>query len=254
MTILHVTDFHFNQRWFDWLLRAAPANDLTVLSGDLLDARASTPLRAQIEWVTTWLNAFPRPLCVCSGRHDLEWEPARQRWMPAYWLRELRNPLVRTDGQRVVLNGVSVLSIGATTRPKGGDADVWVVHTPPAGTLVATRGDGVESGDRDLMAAVLRHQPQLVLSGHVHAPLHWRERRDGTVFVNPGRNPAAAFPNHVLVRTDTQQCQLIAGPRVHGRPLDFAASVVAPLRDEDLPAASGFSQSGTEAAIAPALL
>jgi len=28
------------------------------------------------------------------------------------------------------------MNIGFTTRPKGGDADIWVVHNPPAGTPV----------------------------------------------------------------------------------------------------------------------
>ena len=51
MTILHVTDFHSNKRWFDWLLHRAPAHDLVVMSGDMLDLGTATPQRRQIEWV-----------------------------------------------------------------------------------------------------------------------------------------------------------------------------------------------------------
>lgn len=213
MTILHVTDFHFNQRWFDWLLHRAPAHDFVVMSGDMLDLAAATPHRLQIEWVSDWLNAFPRPISVCSGNHDLEWDSAAGRWTPAYWLRDIVNPRVWTDGQRVALNGLSLLNIGATTRPKGGEADVWVVHAPPSKTLVATRPNGADAGDPDLVAPTRRYAPKVVLSGHVHAPLHWREQRDATLFLNPGRNDSADFPNHILLRTDRMSCQFVGAPR-----------------------------------------
>ena len=214
MTILHVSDFHFNQRWFDWLLHSAPPHDLVVMSGDLLDHAAATPQRRQIEWVTGWLNAFPRALSVCSGNHDMEWASAAERWTPAYWLRALANPLVWTDGQRVELDGLSLLNIGVTTRPKGGEADAWVVHAAPTGTLVSTRASGADWGDPDLVAPVRRHAPRLVFTGHVHAPRHWRELRDGTLFLNPGQGEAdAAFPNHILVETDTRHCRFVSPAR-----------------------------------------
>ena len=210
MTILHVTDFHFNKRWFDWLLHRAPPHDLVVMSGDMLDLAGATPHRKQIAWVTDWLNHFPRPMCVCSGNHDLEWHDQMERWMPAYWIRYLSNRNVWRDGQRIELDGVSILNIGCSMRPKGAHADIWVVHAPPSKTLVAARTDGSEGGDLDLVEPVRRYAPKLVLSGHVHNPLHWRERRDSTLFLNPGHNPDAAFPNHILVRTETMSSQFYA--------------------------------------------
>ena len=209
MTILHVTDFHFNKRWFDWLLHRAPAHDLVVMSGDMLDLSVATPHRRQIEWVSNWLNDFPRPISLCSGNHDLEWDSEAERWTPAYWLRDITNFHVWTDGQRIALNGLSFLNIGATTQPKGGEADVWVVHAPPSKTLVAQRSDGVDAGDPDLVFPARRDTPRLVLSGHVHNPLHWREYRDGTLFLNPGYDPGAEFPNHILVKTDHFSSQLV---------------------------------------------
>ncbi len=213
MTILHVTDFHFNKRWFDWLLHRAPAHDLVVMSGDMLDLTAVTPHGRQIEWVSGWLNDFPRPIAVASGNHDLEWDSRTERWTPAYWLRRLVNPSVWTDGQRVALNGLSILNIGATTRPKGGAADVWVAHAPPSGTAVATRPDGTDAGDHDLVPAVERYAPRLVLSGHVHNAIRWREQRHGTLFLNPGCDPDALFPNHILVETDRLSSELITAAR-----------------------------------------
>jgi Icc-related predicted phosphoesterase len=231
MTILHVTDFHFNKRWFDWLLHRAPFHDLVVMSGDMHDISAVTPQRRQIEWVSDWLNDFPRPIAVCSGNHDLEWDFEAERWTPAYWLRDIVNPFVWADGQRVELNGISFLNIGATTRPKGGDADVWVVHAPPSKTLVATRPGGADAGDPDLAAAVRRYTPRLVFSGHVHTPTHWREHREATLFLNPGRGEDAALPNHILVRTDDMSSRLVCASHEEERTAESAGSVTIGAQD-----------------------
>jgi predicted phosphodiesterase len=217
MIILHVTDFHFNQHWFDWLLHRAPAHDLVVMSGDMLDLSVATPQRRQIAWVSDWLNDFPRPISVCSGNHDLEWDSETERWLPAYWLRDLVNPHVWTDSQRVELNGTSILNIGCATRPKGGEAEIWVVHAGPTNTLVTARASGGDGGDPDLNASVIRYAPRLVLSGHVHDPVDWRQRDDTTTFLNPGYVPHARIPNHILVRTDDLSCRFFGTPREESR-------------------------------------
>jgi Icc-related predicted phosphoesterase len=214
MTILHVTDFHFNKRWFDWLLHRAPPHDLTVMTGDMLNLADATPQRKQIAWVRDWIDAYPRLMCLCSGNHDLEWDAEFERWTPAYWLREIGNANVWTDGQRVELNGVSILNIGCTTRPKGGEADIWVVHAAPNNTLVTARATGGDGGDPDLGEPVRRYAPRLVLSGHVHDPMHWREHHEPTTYLNPGRAADALFPNHILVRTDRLTCQFEAVRRL----------------------------------------
>jgi Icc-related predicted phosphoesterase len=209
MTILHVTDFHFNKRWFDWLPDNAPAHDVLVMSGDMLNLSDAAPHQKQIDWVSDWINDYPRPLCVCSGNHDLEWDAEAELWTPAYWLRDLASSSVWVDGQRVALDGLSLLNISCTTRPKGGEADIWVVHAPPTQTLVATRTSGRDAGDPDLVNSVRRYAPRVVLSGHVHDPLHWCEQQDATLYLNPGRTPDAPFPNHILLRTDDVSCELI---------------------------------------------
>ena len=213
MTILHVTDFHYNQRWFDWLLDQAPPHDLLAMSGDMLDLTAATPHRLQIAWVSNWLNDYPRALCVCSGNHDLEWDDASERWAPARWLRDLANLKVSTDGQRVVAHGLSILSIGCTTRPKGAKADIWITHAAPAQTPVAIRLVGTDGGDPELIAAVRRHAPRLVLAGHVHDPVDWCHATPSTLFLNPGRTADAAFPNHILINTDRMECRLLTAHR-----------------------------------------
>ncbi len=213
MTILHVSDFHFNKHWFDWLLHRAPAHDLAVMSGDMLDLASATPHRRQIAWVADWLREYPRPLCVASGNHDLEWSDELERWTPAYWLRDIENPNLWVDGRRVEMDGTSILNIGCATRPKGGEADIWAVHAAPTNTLVTARAAGGDGGDPDMVAAVRRHAPRLVLSGHVHDPLHWCQRDRGTLFLNPGRDAWADSPNHILVNTDRMSCRFVGALR-----------------------------------------
>lgn len=217
MTILHVTDLHFNQLWFDWLLHRAPPHDLTVISGDLLDLASATPHRRQIAWVSDWLGRYPRPLCVASGNHDLEWHDRTARWMPAYWLRFVANPHVWSDSQRIELDGTSILNIGCTTRPKGGEADIWVVHAGPSRTLVTTRASGGDGGDPDLQASLKRYAPRLVLSGHVHDPVHWRQHDGTTLYLNPGWAAQAEIPNHILVRTEDLSCRFFSASREQSR-------------------------------------
>lgn len=231
MTILHVTDFHFNQRWFDWLRERAPEHDLLVMSGDLLDLAAPTPTGKQIDWVSAWLADYPTPISVCSGNHDLMWDSEAERWRPAYWLREISNPNLSVDGQQNTLDGFTTLNIGCATRPKGRDADAWVVHGPPAMTGVARRANGRDGGDIDLVAPLKRHAPAFVFCGHVHDPSCWFEHHGPSLLLNPGRLHGAPFPNHLIVQTDSRACAHVsaatsARPEIRLTP-DVPATILA---------------------------
>lgn len=180
------------------------------------------------------MNAYPRPLCVCSGNHDLEWFDAVERWAPAYWLRDRVNPKVWIDGQRVTFDDVSILNIGCTTRPKGGVADIWVVHAPPTGTAVSRRETGFEGGDPELVAAVDRYAPRLVLAGHVHDPARWYHEAGGTPYLNPGRNREAPCPNHILVESGTLAAQRFTRHATEMRGCVAAAAEPAPASEPEL--------------------
>lgn len=210
MTILHVTDFHFNQRWFDWLRYRAPAHDLLVMSGDLLDQASPISSQKQMAWVSAWLAEYPGAVCVCSGNHDLEWDAQLERWQPAYWLRDIDNPQLWTDGQTARFGEASIAVMGCATRPKGRPADLWVAHAPPAATAVARRHNGYDGGDVDLIAPVKIHRPRIVFSGHVHDPVRWHEQAGATLLLNPGRDEHAPFPNHILVDTGTFACEHVS--------------------------------------------
>lgn len=214
MIILHVTDLHFNQRWYDWLSQRAPAHDLLIISGDLLDLACATPATRQAAWVTDWARSIATPMCVCSGNHDLEWDSALERWRPALWLRGMAGPNRWVDGQSGTFGGLRFLSIGCTTRPKGGAADVWVVHAPPAGVLTGRRTSGRDAGDPELAPRIARFSPQIVCSGHVHDPAHWCTRSSGTLYLNPGHTADASIPNHILIDTEQMFARGVIGCRV----------------------------------------
>ncbi|MDD3181164.1 MAG: metallophosphoesterase family protein [Opitutaceae bacterium] len=224
MTVLHVADLHFQKRWFHWLSASAPQHDLLVIAGDLLDLAQGGCPASQMAWVSDWVRDYPGRLCLCSGDHDLEWDNLAEIWRPAYWLRDLSQPGVWVDGERFDLGGLSFQSIGFSTKPKGGAADVWVVHAPPSHTMVARRrANGCDAGDPELRLGVRKYRPRLVLCGHLHDTYAWRDQQDSIVYLNPGRNDRASFPNHII--WDTAQN---AGRRV----TDVAAGSIEPDPDQ----------------------
>lgn len=68
---------------------------------------------------------------------------------------------------------------------------VIVAHSPPRGTNCDMVAPGVHVGSRALRAWVERHQPPLVLSGHIHESPRvsgaWRDTIGRTISVNPGQ-------------------------------------------------------------------
>lgn len=203
MNILHVTDLHLNPRWYEWLIAEAPRHDLLCISGDLLSDHDPAPNRRQISRATEWLRRIDRPMVICSGNHDLEWDEARERWQPARWLRDLAGPQVWVDGDSFDRGALRFHAISCTTHPKGAFADVWVVHAPPSGLAVGRRQFGNDNGDPDLNESVLRFGPRVVLCGHVHEPSSWFEQQDGVMYLNPGSVNQGRFPNHILFDTDS---------------------------------------------------
>jgi Icc-related predicted phosphoesterase len=68
---------------------------------------------------------------------------------------------------------------------------IHVLHSPPRDTRCDLTGGGVHVGSRAVRAHVERHQPPLVLSGHIHesprASGAWRDAIGRTPVVNPGQ-------------------------------------------------------------------
>lgn len=210
MKILHVTDLHLNLRWMEWLRTSAPPSDLLCISGNLLDRGNPLPYAEQVKLALDWLQAIERPLCVCSGDHDLEWDERHGCWRKALWLEQTLGPGMFGDGSVFTLDGLDVHSVSLTTYPKGAPADIWVVHPPPSGTAVAREYSGPDYGDPTLPDAISRWKPKLVLCGRVHQPASWFERCDGVMYLNPGCLRTARFPGHILIDTETfEACRVV---------------------------------------------
>ena len=68
---------------------------------------------------------------------------------------------------------------------------VFVLHSPPRGTRCDMIGAATHVGSRAIRAFIERHQPPLVLSGHIHESPRvsnaWRDTIGRTVIVNPGQ-------------------------------------------------------------------
>jgi len=68
---------------------------------------------------------------------------------------------------------------------------VYVLHSPPRGTRCDMIGAGAHVGSRAIRAFIERHQPPLVLSGHIHesprVSSSYRDEIGRAVVVNPGQ-------------------------------------------------------------------
>jgi Icc-related predicted phosphoesterase len=74
---------------------------------------------------------------------------------------------------------------------QAGPDTLYMLHSPPRGTLCDLIGARAHVGSRAIRAFVERRQPPLVLSGHIHESPRvsgaWRDAIGRTVVVNPGQ-------------------------------------------------------------------
>ncbi len=213
MRVLHVSDFHLNERWFAWLVDRAPACDLICYTGDFLDLFSRVPISDQVRHVTRWLADLEQPLLFCSGNHDLEEVGS----CDGAWLREVLPLSCGGDGDVWHIGGFTVQSCGwgvacQLARP----VDVFLHHAPPAGCTTAISGtDGRDVGDfnlgEDLRAGLF--PAGIILSGHQHTPQRWHDRC-GAISVNPGVNPGARVPNFILVDLPRKRAQWFVDGRL----------------------------------------
>jgi Icc-related predicted phosphoesterase len=207
MRILVVSDLHYSLRQFDWVVDAAPEFDLVVLAGDHLDISSTVECDAQIVVVLRYLELLSTllPVVVSSGNHDLTGSDANGE-AAALWLDEARSTRVVTDGDSLVL-GDTLITVcpwwdGPTGRQAVADqlaADgarrpgrwIWVYHWPPTDSPTSWTGRR-HYGDVDLAGWIREHQPDIVLTGHVHEPPFkpdgsWADRIGDTWVFNAGR-------------------------------------------------------------------
>lgn len=207
MRILLVSDLHYTLPQLDWVVRAASSVDLVVLAGDLLDISSPVPLDAQAVVILRYLALMraQTQVAVGSGNHDLT-GPDPQGEQAALWLGGARASGVATDGDALLLGDTliticpwwdgpvgraavaSQLAADAARRPARW---VWIYHWPPLGSPTCWTGRR-DYGDADLGGWIAQHQPDVVLTGHVHEPPFkpagaWADRIGSTWVFNAGR-------------------------------------------------------------------
>lgn len=231
MTLLHVTDLHFQKRWFRWLSEHSPSHDLLVISGDLLDLSHPTYPSEQIRWIACWMRSHPRPILVASSRHDVDWNAHDRRWARVDWQGAAGTEHLLVDLGHAQLGDAAVAAV--VSDPPDDYADIWAMHAPPALLPVSRDTCGHDYGDPDSPVWAAAERPRLVLCGSIHRPAAWQCSRGGVQFVNPGSNPSARFPNHVIV--DLEQRSLVHVADGTGGPRCSTAALAPLARTEELP-------------------
>ncbi len=95
----------------------------------------------------------------------------------------------RFDAARRAPTIAAALETLAALAPPAGT--IFVLHSPPRGTRCDMIGAATHVGSRAIRAFIERHQPPLVLSGHIHesprVSASYRDLIGRTVVVNPGQ-------------------------------------------------------------------
>jgi Icc-related predicted phosphoesterase len=221
--ILSVSDLHYRLPHYDWLVDAAGDVDVVVLAGDLADVVNPVPVDVQAVVVTSYLERLAERATVVasSGNHDLD-GPGAHGEQVAGWLRRAAGDRVLTDGGSRDVDGIRFTAcpwwdgpasrdeVAAQLAAAAGDRPptwIWSYHSPPAGTPLC-RDRRREFPDHDLAGWIEEHQPDLVLTGHIHqAPWvdggSWHARLGRTWVFNAGKQ-IGPVPAHVTVDTEAR--------------------------------------------------
>jgi Icc-related predicted phosphoesterase len=224
MKVLLVSDLHYTPKQLDWIDSVAGKFDLIVIAGDHLDISSAVTLDAQVVVILKYLRRLHEKttLLVSSGNHDLNARNEDDEKF-ARWMSRVRQLGVPADGD-CFETGDTLFTIcpwwdGPRSRDRVGaqlarDAGkrrerwVWVYHAPPDASPVSWAGQK-HFGDADLVKWIHQHQPDMVLTGHIHqSPFRaggsWVAQIGSTWVFNPGRQ-IGPIPTHVIVDTDAQR-------------------------------------------------
>ncbi len=224
LTLLHVTDFHFNTAYFNWVIKQLDTFDVLCLSGDLIE---STKEKGQVEWVSHWLENISKPTFICSGNHDTEkinisneellslnssiddyspdeWNDVtnfhseRER-VNSFWMNNISNPLVHADNSITKINNI-IIGCAPCDNPilrNFKNCDILLHHLPPDNTPTSIQ-KGKDWGCNELSIALKYDTitPKYILCGHVHEPDATEYTVKNTLIINPGAVFNAEEPPH----------------------------------------------------------
>ena len=230
MNLLIVSDLHYSLRQFDWLIKQAPHFDAVVIAGDLLDIVSAVEPDVQIVVVHKYLERLCEKtrMIVCSGNHDGDVKNSAGEFV-ARWLQDVRNERTYVDGDSFKIEDdlftvcpwwdgeltrsemVAMLEAQAGARRRRW---IWVHHAPPDKQPVSWTGKKY-GGDEFLCKLISRHQPDLVLSGHIHnAPFlvpkgGWTACMGKTRVFNPGKQ-IGAVPSCICLDLEAEQARFLS--------------------------------------------
>ena len=201
--ILHVTDFHKSERWFQWLISVSYRYSLICLTGDIMDLNPQVPHAGQLETILPLLRCIRAPLALVSGNHDSV-AFAGPRFEHARWLGEIRRENVWVDGDSFEFSKHLFRCIPWNgTLPVAGPNEVWLHHAPPGQAKTAISRGGCDFGSFDLGEHLKEGLgPRLILSGHVHDPVSNSARMDRCWSLNPALAANSPTPNYFEINLE----------------------------------------------------
>ncbi|MCC6356662.1 MAG: metallophosphoesterase [Verrucomicrobiae bacterium] len=233
--VLAVSDLHADRTWFAWTIRHATRFDLICIGGDVCDVFAREDPDQQRAAVKRWLVrlvASGVPVALAEGNHD----DRPHRWLEgAAGLDSLLlagfSGTVCAGGSQMLLTicpDTSVEGIAADRVVEGLLSEAaakrarepmpWMVlhHEPPDGTPICCGAEG----NRSLADAVTRHQPDLVVTAHIHeSPFRkdrggrWHAWIGSTLLVNSGQMPDRPWPCHFRIADNDITWRALGQPR-----------------------------------------
>ena len=196
MKILHTTDLHFTKHWFTWIALQQNNYDVFCITGDFLESSKDETLLEQIEWISSWMKSFKKPLFVCSGNHDIE-ELENEDWLNQI-------PNVYSDNSIKTINGIKFGCIPyiAPDFFEFDECDILLYHLPPAQSKTAIHNKtNANWGDKEIARLLQKSilKPKVLLCGHMHHPINTTDKINNTMIYNTGVNKKKDVPNHFCI-------------------------------------------------------
>ncbi len=189
MKIVCVSDTH-NQHWKLDL----PPGDILIHSGDLTFNGTSEEIKNFNNWLLSQREKFNQ-IFVIAGNHDFLFENSPEQ------ARDILTNAIYLENSGFFYNNLHIWGSPvsprfmdyAFNRDRGKDikkywdlipvnTDILIIHPPPFGILDTIR-TGISVGCEELLKAIYRIKPKLVVFGHIHESYGLVEK-DNIKFVN----------------------------------------------------------------------
>ena len=142
------------------------------------------------------MNAFKKPLFICSGNHDLD-DINNQDWF---------NNIsdIYSDNSIKPINGVTFGCIGyiSPNFHLFKECEILLYHRPPSDTKVSiNKNTNIDLGDKEVRKALEDGtiMPKFLLCGHMHYPVDTFDMIKNTSIYNTGVDKHSNIPNYQII-------------------------------------------------------